>query len=500
MKQFLKILCFTTFFMMLSGTYYAKADTLDLVENILLPTEITDFYNYNLNSVQQEIASYLVGCYNSIYLGARGFNATDNTFSDSNVYFATMKMYGNKIFNFAKSVASRFDNVLNQYISSVLMYAQLQNYNSFQDWYNNLDSDFYIPYSSNSLNSWDNFYNDNSNDGISTFGDSVNNWVSGTLYDYNGSDMPFYDTNSQERYNNFIINYSPVLFTDIDNNQYQKMIGFGVNSYPNTLIFYTNDGYNYSYRYGIYDGLNLSTFNSFNVYSCVISYGNSPGKVMVQSTYYGDFICSGSVYNLYSSTFRNFLDTCFYLTPIRNGRSGINNRGFYPYINHVFRVDDINTLVGKEEIFDVDGFKISNDKDYIMKPINNYSLKVTNINYPDNNNYFKYIIVNSVDDNNEPVDDNDFMPNPVILNNPTTDAYYKPYSPTSPLPSFDIGLFGDAGGQIIYFKECAVKFIIYTRQVLDCFSFNDGEEGPVLIIVAVLIIGIAGGLVIKMLL
>lgn len=500
MKQFFKVLCFTTFFIMLSGTYYAKADTLDLVENILLPTEITDFYNNNLNSVQQEIASYLVGCYNSIYLGARGFNATDNTFSDSNVYFATMKMYGSKIFNFANSVASRFDNVLNQYISSVLMYAQFQNYNSFQDWYNNLDSDFYIPYSSNSLNSWDNFYNDNSNDGIRTFGDSVNNWVSGTLYDYNGSGMPFYDTNSHQRYNNFIINYSPVLFTDTDNNQYQKMIGFGLNSYPNTLIFYTNDGYNYSYRYGIYDGLNLSTFNSFNVYSCVISYGNSPGKVMVGSNYYGDFICSGSVYNLYSSTFRNFVDTCFYLTPIRAGKSGINDRGFYPYINHVFRVDDINTLAGKEEIFDVDGFKISNDKDYIMKPISNYSLKVTNINYPDNNNYFKYIIVNSVDDNNQPVDDNDFISNPVILNNPITDEYYKPYSPASPLPSFDIGLFGEAGGQITYFKECAEKFIIYTRQVLDCFSFNDGEEGPALIIVAVLIIGIAGGFVVKMLL
>lgn len=504
-KQFLKVLCFTTFFMMLSGAYYSKADTLDLIENILQPTELTEFYINNLDSVQQEIASYLVGCYNSIYLGARGFNATDDTFTDSNVYFATMKMYGSKIFNFANSVASRFDNTLSQYISSVLMYARDQNYNSFQDWYNSLSSDFYIPYSSDSLNSWDRFYNDNSNDGIAVLGDVANNWVSGQLFDFGYEGLQWGDSSSSTTYNNFIINNSPVLFTnayDFNSSgtiiKYQTIYGFGnINDIPDSIFVLRSD---LSFaRFGYSD---LSILQNNIVVPYLVFY--NPGNKVYVGWSSNANVRSGIIQdNSNVVSLHNTVYNMFKLTPFYNQSNQPNNpvvfENWYPYINHVFLVDDLNTLSNPEEVFDVDGYHISSDQDIILKPNGNYKFNVV-VNMPDNNTYIKYIVINSVDDNHELVSEDDFTPNPVILNIPITDSYYKPYSPTSPLPSFDIGLFGEAGGQITYFKECAEKFIIYTRQVLDCFSFNDGEEGPALIIVAVLIIGIAGGLVVKMLL
>lgn len=467
----------------------------------------TSLYNaYEaLGSNQKDICDYLVGCYNATYLGARGFKFAPGEITDASSLSQVFRMLGGKVMqNTNISLwGSRMSDVFCNYVSSCILYAsEIPSRTSFNTWFNSLPEDFSIPYNKDMYDAWNNYYNDISNDGIKSFPISDAPWDSGQYYDYAFSTFAFYDNASANTYNNFIVNFSPVFFTNVglswSDNEIQVLIS--LNSYPDTLYIQRNVGYQF-YRFGYYN------VNSFGISGKRIT----PEKITSYQVFigdrpYGEFNLTMPIVNTNSThSLADLIQIAFNKTPLNSigalaGRQDSLN-GYYPFISHVILVDDLNTLSNPEEIFNTTGVELTGGDSVSKIPLTDLLLYIKRLEtdlpfpYPATDPVpIKQIIINNTYNyNGDPSDDDDYQPAVITR---VDQAYTDPIS-------VDDGWFTSASDYIRYMWDMTKPVVEYTKDMLDVFTI-DNDDGNVsglsLVIYASVTIGVAGGVLSKLLL
>ena len=477
------------------------------------------YYAYDsLNDTQKEICDYLVGLYNVVYLGRRGFNF-EQAIQDEQSWLDKVKSFGLRVMAYTNMDfwGSRIDDNFAMYLSSCIQYAMEQNYNSFQAWYSQLPSDFCIPYGEDLLSSWNNFYNDPSGDGISTFGDEVGAWNSGIYYDYAFGPYPWRDAASQQTYNQFIIDNSPVLYSNTS--QMPSWFGNGTGQYlfsptilehngdiVDSLFILRSQPNMYQFcRFGFSD---MSVMPSYDyqldrLRYCIV-YLRDPGKsdpntvqqFWARINYNSGILNYGSGNNLGS-----LIQWAFDVTPfdLANGDGSTTRayfHGFYPLIEHVYLVDDLNTLSNPQEIYNVTNFGIDPPTvdTIISVPTETIYFYPVFPEYPLPINIEVIIDDHSKDGNGDDPDPDDFEPRIVEL---TYDAW-------RPDPNnFDTGMFNTSIDYIGYLWKMTKPLVQYGAAFLHLFVYENDEGetvGPAIAILGIVIIGVAGGIIVKFLL
>lgn len=466
-------------------------DVLALLPGIELAS-IIDAYE-RLTTQQQYIAEYLVGSFNNIYLTARGFKY-NIPYDQSNLQ-AQFSALGSKVFDFITTRIgwkSRVNETFRQYLSGVIIYAsqQTKTFASwFQDQVNGTDRQIFIPYSENAFDAWSTFYNDPSGDGIASFGDVVTDWNSGQFYDFAFTSYAW-GYSQQSGYNEFILNNSPVLFTNVfrlDNMDAQFCLSFGNMEYPDALFVQRSLTNTYTaFRYGFSDIRVLSNNSTLpNCYTYIASWDSK--IYFTQNTSAPTW--RTSIYQ-HSGTFEEVLNYAFNLTPIRifyyNAEQ--NARGFYPFLTHVFLVDDLNTLSNPEEVYNVDSLYIDNNgepKDYIIAPNGRMILP----NFPgvpdDPMGFWDLIVDNSLDENGEHVDDNDYHTS--IVNNNVINNYY-----VSDDVKINVTVDWFENPYTDQLNTDAQDFIGFAKDCVDCLGDFD------IYMYGAIVVGLAGGIVKKL--
>lgn len=485
----------------------AKADTYnDIVyEPIkwedLIGLEITSYSSLGeayleLTNEQKEIVHYLIGLYNYMYMGSRGFKYsgvnTDTELQARLRAFGNRLIYGDGFFGWKSRVNERF----RQYMSAIIIYAsQIRHVDgyevTFNEWWTNIvqgGHKLYIPYNDDALSAWTDFYNDPSNDGIVSFGEWETEWESGQYFDYEWGNIAFNNSTSENRYNDFIINESPVIFTPvIQNNLYQYCISFqNIDKFDSLYILRnpSKDMFN-KYRFGYTDNIPVN-----NVSIRYIECNNYQDSVIVRGPNNGilskDIVTTSTVLTL-----RNIIQYAFGHGPVKNINGQLDGTYFYPFIEHVYLVDDLETLSNKEELIatanlDIDGGRTG------------WYLETTNGNwyYYDGDPEFDNpsLVENSYkeDDNGDlvPTTSDDFSQS--IVNNTVINNYYV-VSPAEPInvPSDWFSRGQSYLDTLWYYTEPFAQF------VADIFnSLGDIK----IVLLACLILGIAAGIIVKFLL
>lgn len=514
-KKIGTLLFVAAFLLMLVRPLSAAADTapdiwVETYSGILDLTTM-QYYYQNLSPGQKDICNYLVGMSNYMYLDARGFSFSDNTLGSQSTFIAKMISLGSKILFMDSGIngwGSRFNPFLQNYISACINYSYAQSTDiTFSLWYESLDDNFVLPYSAELLDSWNVWYNDNSIEGIQSFGDVVSPWNSGSIYDfaYDG-----YSWNSQgelNSYNSFILNNSPVLFSQslpLASGLYAQIICGSFSVLPDTLYIARVQGSNQvqSGRFGLYNNGNLGLISSTSYcQSLTIQFNQGNGRIYTSSSGRSYYRYSAFTYSILTDL-GTFIDYAFGLTPLSAQTSAtydVNFRGAYPFISHVFLVDNLNTLSNPEEIYNVDDLDIDLGSNLINKPISKYWWVFKNIDdnfpYPENP-----IVDNLVDDNGDPVTDPPLTTS--IVNNNTVNNYYITNGEPITVP---VNWFSRAESYVSYLWSMTEPLVLYARDLLDCMTFFDdgilsNVKGPGPAIFGICVIGVAGGIVSKLLL
>lgn len=452
-----------------------------------------------LNSEQKEIAAYLLGMYNLFYLGARGFQFQAGAYTNESEFIAKIKSFGYRLFEGSDGTAlrSRFDDNFCKYASAVLLYASQCNV-TFSTWFENLDEDFIIPVDQGIINSFTLMYNDNSNEGIASFGDIINPWESGNIFQLQMNDWTWLPE-TQTAYNNFLYSYSPVLYSDVfyyRSTPYQDVFGdFSI--IPNSLFVLRGNTYN-SFRFGY-----TTAPNSYRLLTSSDTYKRL--ELYMNSNYVHNFAVSNMSFinNIVTSPtpytdLSDFIYYAFDYSPINLNVSYVDYGYFYPFINHVYMVDDLNSLTNCTEIYNNDSWDVIGLSNYLVTPIDTVGIKpkvITELNLPDNRTNPVQIqdiidIDNTVDiDTGEPVDP--WQINVIVQPNET-----------NPI-SIDVNLFTSGKVYLEYLWEHTKKIAQFTKDILDCFEFDAGDGstyGPKYAIYGVLVLGMAGGMIAKFLL
>ena len=509
LKKIGTLIFVSAFLLMLVRPLSASAETapdiwVDAYSGILDLTTLQYTYQ-NLSPGQKDICNYLVGMCNYMYLDARGFSFSDGALGSQNAFIAKMISIGAKILYMDSGLSgwgSRFNPILQNYVSACVNYAydQVENI-TFNTWYQNLDSSFVLPYTAELLDAWSLWYDDNSIEGISTFGEVESPWNSGEYKSFPYDGVSFASAVNQTEYNNFFLNYSPVIFSNEFSNK-TYMAGFAGVDPPNTLIILRASTYD-SFRYGRYDGTTLSKLTSDDTHYEAELYNHGSYikfQNVINVNYYWD-VLRASYFNAATNNIGDFIDVVFRMfAPLGAYRSsGYYFGNCYPFITHVFLVDDLNTLSNPEELFNVDDLDIDGGSPQIKKPINKYWWVFKDI---DDN--FPYPVDpvrdNLVDDNGDPVTDPPMTTS--IVNNNTVNNYYITNGEPITVP---VNWFSRAESYVSYLWSMTEPLVLYARDLLDCMTFFDdgilsNVKGPGPAIFGICVIGVAGGIVSKLLL
>ena len=504
MKRIVPIITVTAIILCLAKSIQVKAnditnnyDILALQPGIEL-TSIIDAYE-RLTTQQQLIAEYLVGSFNNIYLCARGFSY-DIPYDQSNLQ-AQFSAMGSKVFDFITTRIgwkSRVNEVFRQYLSSVIVYASSISV-SFSAWFagqiSGEDRQIFIPYSEDAFDAWTTFYNDPSGGGIASFGAVEAPFVSGQFYDYAFDGVPFRDYTDRNAYNNFVLNHSPLIYTNFPN-----IAGAWNSQYVFNPYMYVRN--NSSVKYLI-DSLyvkrdlsnacfgNTNNILTENMYCDFLSLGVWPqgelnGNSKIQISQNGNAVMRGIISNN-GMNLKNFINYCFDLTPFSHAGSAYH--GFYYIVEHVYLVDNLSNFSNKEEILNVEDLSIVapvNDG-YILAP-NDRMILPSFPGVPDDPLGFWDIIVdNSLDINGDNVSDDDYHTS--IVNNNVINNYYVSDDVKINVP---VDWFENPYTDQLY--EDSSNFIDFAKDCIDCLGDFD------IYMYGAIVVGLAGGIVKKLLL
>ena len=319
LKKIGTLIFVSAFLLMLVRPLSASAETapdiwVDAYSGILDLTTLQYTYQ-NLSPGQKDICNYLVGMCNYMYLDARGFSFSDGALGSQNAFIAKMISIGAKILYMDSGLSgwgSRFNPILQNYVSACVNYAydQVENI-TFNTWYQNLDSSFVLPYTAELLDAWSLWYDDNSIEGISTFGEVESPWNSGEYKSFPYDGVSFASAVNQTEYNNFFLNYSPVIFSNEFSNK-TYMAGFAGVDPPNTLIILRASTYD-SFRYGRYDGTTLSKLTSDDTHYEAELYNHGSYikfQNVINVNYYWD-VLRASYFNAATNNIGDFIDVVF---------------------------------------------------------------------------------------------------------------------------------------------------------------------------------------------
>ena len=495
-KRFLVLICICSLCICMTANVKAKADAFPLASEILtlLPgVELTGIANayQSLTAEQKLIAHYIIGAFNNIYLCARGFSYSID--QDETAFKAQFLAMGELVFQYVTKQygwKSRFNEVFRQYLSSAIVYASGIS-TTFEAWYQGVRqggaNQLYIPYSQDAFDAWTEWYNDPSGDGIASLGETVSEWESGTFYDYAWRGIGFESSSAQNTYNNFILNNSPVLYSNYTqpesngNPGDQRVLGFGNHKIIDSLFVLRNS--TQYCRYG---------------YSEPLSYPDSNASLPLLKLYYYRQISAVYVYtdtvnyrgiiNHVSNSVEDLINYAFSLSPF--GYSIFN--GSYYLVEHVYLVDDLNTLANPEEVFNVENLNIIPPSEaqahYIVSP-NGLFLSPT---WPtadgDPMGFWDIIQDNSYNvDTQLPASDDDFKQ--TIVNNTTINNYYVTDSDkiNVPVEWFE----NDLTDQLAL---DSIPFLQFARDCIDCLGDLQ------IYLYGAVVFGLAGGVLKKFLL
>lgn len=437
---------------------------------------IFDYYNNTLSSDQKKIVNYLIGMYNYTYISARGFQY--NNINSSDQFVNRLLAFGSKYFDLFLDNGSRLDSYMQQYLSAIISYAGTIN-SSFAVWLDYINAGveneeyLYIPFTKDSLNSWTNYYDDPSIYGVLNWGTYVSNWVSGNYYDFSFTGQAWADSTNQNRYNNFLINNSPVIYSDIVNGTQYVYSLKDINIFDSLYILRSNSN-SYSYfRFGYENSIS----NDIIVNGLELRvYGGGLRANNISNTLFGGIYNTGT-----SGSLSSVIEFAFNHTPFYSYSAQF--KYFYPFISHVFLVDDLNLLSNKEEIFDIETLDIIGNDPWIQLPDDDYNWKITLDPLPD-------LPDNLVKNNGDPVNDSDLVQqvvNNTVINN------YDIVAPGS-IINVPVDWLEGESNYLEYTNNAALPFFVMVGDI-----FNSLGEIRIFII-AVLIIGLAGGVLVKFLL
>lgn len=444
------------------------------------------YYSEVLNSDQKAVAIYLVGSYNYMYLRSRGFNY--NNITNENEFIDHINDFGSYFFRDGFKNASRYNATFQKYLVAIINYAGTVN-TDFSTWLNNNTDDFYIPYTLDSLNAWTQFYNDPSSEGIVNFGYEVSPWVSGILYNFEYNNYSWRFSDEAERWNSEVLDYSPGIYSNIysyRNMNMQSFISLKEERIIDTLyILRGNNGYQF-YRFGYSDKTYPTGFVMFRKYAptCyidggVLRYTNQP------------FSWNGNIQNVGSLiSFEEIVDIAFNKTPI-NGSGFTDFKGFYPYIEHVILVDDLSTLSNATEVTNAKDLNVNGDGRWIQTPngvILLFPSKGDRVWELDPYEFLKKEDPNGSDP--APIDIEDLQQQ--IVNN-TVINNYDIVAP-GVIINVPVDWLDGEENYLEYTNNMALPFFVMVGDI-----FNALGEIRIFII-AVLIIGLAGGVLVKFLL
>lgn len=457
-------------------------------------SNVYDAYNSILTQDQKDLCNYLVGLSQYMYLTARGFKY--ETVTNGAQLVSMLASAGARFFDVTPTnFSSRLTAYMQQFISACVSYAgTVTDINgNLGTWIENHEEDLYIPYTDNSLASWTAYYNDPSNIGVVNWGVYDSDWVSGDFVDYAFADIPFGSGSLQTQYNNFILNNSPVIYSHTYGNQYvtsQTMIGLSSNKLIDSLFI--KRGSLTQARFGYSD------------FSTSFPSGNYPTSLTSEiqketgSNYVNFYVGNGGVFyrgiiNVSNaSDYRDVIEYCFNVTPF-----GIYNYPsvyfWYPYVNHVYLVDDLNTLANPEEISDTVNFGINDDNaKWIKTPkgqvlyypigsgavLNEYPLPE---NLKKDDGQGNLISIDPTQDLKTEIVNN------TVINN------YNIVAPGS-IINVPVDWLEGEGNYLSYTNTAALPFFVMVGDIFNAL----GEIR--IFIVAVLIMGLAGGVLVKFLL
>lgn len=451
---------------------------------------IFDYYNETLTDDQRQIADYLIGMYNYMYMGARGFIYENiNTTAD---LVARLKSFGNRFWGSTlEGNASRLDPYMQQFMSAVISYAGTIDVD-FATWVSSLDTaGLYIPYTKYSLNSWTNYYNDPTAIGVEGFGVYNDNWVSGEYYDYKYASYPFLSETATSKYNSFILNYSPVLYTQgSDYWGEQNVISLKDKPIIDELYILRANSNNYkSYRYICSSAPEQSVTYDFIRCSFLDSY--NPARINVHNltvTFNQYIFTSESEKSLADIITFAFENSPFEGTGNTNS-SFDNGKGkfWYPLIKHVYLVDDLNTFSNKQEIFNITDLEINGDNAiWIQEPESDdlyWQIEPSLVQDDEWDENIKHEDLTPV----QPGDINQQIVNNTVIND------YDIIAPGA-IINVPVNWLNGDGNYLEYTNNTALPFFVMVADIFEAL----GEIR--IFIIAVLILGLAGGVVVKFLL
>lgn len=320
---------------------------------------VYDAYFNLLTNDQQDLCNYLIGLSNYMYLTARGF--TYETVTTGEELISMLCAFGYRFWQVVPDeFSSRLTPYMQNYIAACVTYsAQQDNINgALGTWIDNHSEDLYIPYSDNALVGWTAFYNDPSSLGVKNWGNYETDWVSGTYFDFMFSEYEFNSANDVNTYNNYILNYSPVLYSNISGTQQHVMTLNEIEPFDSLYILRTGTDVYYQYRFG-YVG-EVSSNITFSELYVILSNRNKLSCGNTTGTLHGDIYTFNTEKSLV-----DVIEYAFNSTPYAPSTSvNLSNWIYYdcyPYISHVYLVDDLDTLENMEEIYDNYSLGINND-------------------------------------------------------------------------------------------------------------------------------------------
>lgn len=330
-----------------------------------------DYYHYVLVGEQKKIAKFLLGSYNYMYMTSRGMSYQNvNTFE---AYIQKFFDVADIVFgvDYVESNTSRWNENFRIFISSIISYAGSINVD-FETWLSDIAPNLIIPYSEKWLDAWTTYYNDPSNEGIAEFGSETREWQLGNQYEYMFGDYPFADQEYANNYLNFILNHSPLMYSDVYNGVTQILISFKDVPLVDTIyVLRAAQGHGLRYyRFGYYNG----TFSNSNMYFEGYEKVNNPNSSWNNKVY--RFTYGTGSYNLNVNDngsevpIDDLINAAIYKTPFTSNISSYYHNWYYG-ITHVVLVDDLYTLTNRQDVNNDFSLGIITDYRWIKKPKNN---------------------------------------------------------------------------------------------------------------------------------
>lgn len=505
-KRLIVLICTTALCVCLFANAKAKADTLPYAPEVLklyVTGDLTGIANAYIELTQDQklIANYIIGAWNNIYLCARGFSYTIPDTEDA--FKAQFLALGEEVWNYVTTAygwRSRMNEVFRQYLSSACVYASGIS-TTFDVWYVGIkqggNNQLYIPYSEESFDAWTEFYNDPSGDGIASFGMYTSEWNSGQWYDFGFIDVAWYNSQTETTYNNFILDKSPVLFSNAVNNI--QCIVSGQITLPNVLyVLRPQNGQYSSFRFGVATNGILSTWTMTGniLRSNTLWLYLYQGKIIANYNY-TNFVPRTNAFTVSNpvNTLGEIINFAFTLSPFQTGNNASENSysiwdHAYALINNVYLVDDLNSLSNPEEVFNNESLNIEapvNDN-YIIAPNGRLILPLWPYADDDPMGFWDIIQDNSYDIETElPATDDDYHTS--IVNNTTINNYYVSDDTKINVPA---NWFDNEHTDLLF--QDSVPFLNFVHDTIA--SLGDLQ----LYIYGAIVIGLAGGIVKKLLL